>query len=635
MNIQVFAFLLFLLSPNDASRATEQQCMLNYFSKIEELERQISNLKRNLCNCNSRVLSIEQLDLANKLSQVSLLTDQLSTMASVIIELKSNLTKAQTDINKMNQNLTALQVEGGPIDEVFGRLDLLEKDMNMREELAGQNFTRVKALEEDLTLVKDNVDFIELNFTRRMSSSDSKINYLEANFTRVEVVERSATYLKENLTRIDVLEENVDNLESNLTRISLLENNLTRVNLLEDKWVLLEQNFTRVDLVEEELIRVTVLEREVNLLEQNLTRVDKLEDGVGLLEANLTRVGVLEDAVGVLDNNPTRIDLLESNLTRVKVLEEEIDLLEQNMTRVNFLEDAVDLLEQNLTRVDQLEHNLTRVSILEDRVNLLESNLSRTSTLERNVDRLEQNLTRVDLLEQNLTRVDLLESKSTDNSYSIKLVQGLGSANCKDLYDLGAKEDGVYLANLSPGSRSMYCDMSDGGWTVIQHRFDGSVDFAQNFSQYQQGFGSVEGEFWFGLENMYLMTRNGSWELKVDIESFDGDSAYAHYSEFKISEGTGYILTVSGYSGTAGDSLDYNNGQKFTTLDFDQDSWSSGSCAETREGAWWFNSCTFTNLNAFVYGEMLFKNNVMFWQPFKLYDPMKTTVMKIRPVYTA
>lgn len=60
------------------------------------------------------------------------------------------------------------------------------------------------------------------------------------------------------------------------------------------------------------------------------------------------------------------------------------------------------------------------------------------------------------------------------------------------------------------------------------------------------------------------------------------EKAYAYYSEFSVgSEMEGYSLKVlSGYNGTAGDSLRYHAGSKFSTQDVDQDLWSEGSCAQ-------------------------------------------------------
>jgi len=50
------------------------------------------------------------------------------------------------------------------------------------------------------------------------------------------------------------------------------------------------------------------------------------------------------------------------------------------------------------------------------------------------------------------------------------------------------------------------------GWTVIQTRLDGSVDFFRNWTSYVDGFGFVTGELWFGknlqLNYLYL---SSSW----------------------------------------------------------------------------------------------------------------------------
>jgi ficolin len=56
-----------------------------------------------------------------------------------------------------------------------------------------------------------------------------------------------------------------------------------------------------------------------------------------------------------------------------------------------------------------------------------------------------------------------------------------------------------------------------------------------------------------GLEMMHILTAKRLYELRVDLERFNGDRAYAKYSTFSVgAEVTKYKLNVGGYSGTAG-----------------------------------------------------------------------------------
>ena len=174
--------------------------------------------------------------------------------------------------------------------------------------------------------------------------------------------------------------------------------------------------------------------------------------------------------------------------------------------------------------------------------------------------------------------------------------------DCKDALTQGQTTSGVYT--LKPDSQTAfqtYCDMDTdgGGWTVFQRRKDGSVDFYCYWTDYQQGFGNISGEFWLGLDKIHRLTPTAT-QLRIDMQDFDGNSHYAQYSSFSVGDSVSkYTLSVSGYSGTAGDSLTgVHDGSKFATREQDNDPHTRDRCARKYKGAWWYGSgCHSSNLN--------------------------------------
>ncbi|KFB44840.1 AGAP011197-PA-like protein [Anopheles sinensis] len=70
----------------------------------------------------------------------------------------------------------------------------------------------------------------------------------------------------------------------------------------------------------------------------------------------------------------------------------------------------------------------------------------------------------------------------------------------KSCKEAPANMSGVYWIQLSGNSFPFeaFCEQNSfgGGWLVIQYRFDGSLDFYRNWTEYQQGFGNINKEFW-------------------------------------------------------------------------------------------------------------------------------------------
>ncbi len=84
--------------------------------------------------------------------------------------------------------------------------------------------------------------------------------------------------------------------------------------------------------------------------------------------------------------------------------------------------------------------------------------------------------------------------------------------------------------------------------------------------------------------------------------------------------------------GTAGDSLTYNNGMKFSTYNRDNDKDGGGNCAVTWKGAWWYYNCHISNLNGLYLGAASRSEQGTNWQKWKNDGrSMKKIEMKIRP----
>uniref|UniRef100_A0A1X7UM32 Fibrinogen C-terminal domain-containing protein n=1 Tax=Amphimedon queenslandica TaxID=400682 RepID=A0A1X7UM32_AMPQE len=205
-------------------------------------------------------------------------------------------------------------------------------------------------------------------------------------------------------------------------------------------------------------------------------------------------------------------------------------------------------------------------------------------------------------------------------------------SDCKSLFEDGKNVSGVYTVNPDGAPFEVYCDMETdgGGWTVFQRRQDGSVYFYRNWTNYKNGFGNFTGEFWLGLSKIHRLTKEGSDTLRVDLEDFDGNTAYAKFSTFSIGdESTDYTLTAEGYSGTAGNSLFWHNGRRFSTYDNDNDL-SSSNCAQRKSGAWWYWDCERANLNGLYYTTQVNSGKAITWQHWRGYNSLKFSEMKTR-----
>ena len=196
--------------------------------------------------------------------------------------------------------------------------------------------------------------------------------------------------------------------------------------------------------------------------------------------------------------------------------------------------------------------------------------------------------------------------------------------SCCELRNLLAS--GVYKTSRGTFDKTAetYCDMATGGggWIVIQRNKKGSsVNFNRAWADYEKGFGDLNTEFWYGLDEIHCLTQRGSWEMRLDYQNADSTWSYLHYNYFSVGSAKDeYPLSATGFTGVGTNWLSYNSasnahGMKFSTSDNDNDR-NSGNCASSQKHGWWHNSCTYVGINN--------------QQPY-VHTNVLATEMKIRP----
>lgn len=304
------------------------------------------------------------------------------------------------------------------------------------------------------------------------------------------------------------------------------------------------------------------------------------------------------------------------------------------------------------TKVDQLQTSGNKLAAgLEAVAGEVEENSGRLAVVAETSKRLTQDLAEMDdqltkKVGANAERLDELSAAQRMLSTALVNIQQAGGGasdldavykptSCADVkvYD---KDDGAHTLTVNNKSIQVYCEQTSGpgGWAVIQRRVDGKVDFYRNWADYKTGFGSLEHEFWLGLDSIYQLTSSGKHSLRVDLQDWDNSTAYAEYEDFSIgSADVDFPLHISGYSGDAGDGMVAHhdlNTMRFSTIDRDNDA-RADACTRVCHGAWWYNDCTFANPNGRYILDGRVSYEGIYWFYWKNdYRSLKTVEMKIR-----
>ncbi|XP_069568674.1 angiopoietin-related protein 4 [Brachyistius frenatus] len=216
-------------------------------------------------------------------------------------------------------------------------------------------------------------------------------------------------------------------------------------------------------------------------------------------------------------------------------------------------------------------------------------------------------------------------------------------SDCHELFLRGETTSGVYIVQpINSEPFKVFCEMTtDGGWTVVQRRQDGSVDFDQLWQAYEKGFGSLNGEFWLGLEKIHSIAKDGGYILDIKLSDW-GDDLVSVRLPFQLGgEESKYSLRISevGTFSTLETSLgtDATSDLPFSTRDQDNDQKIDTNCAKHLSGGWWFSNCGRSNLNGRYFQspppkQRHQRKQGIFWKTWRgRYYPLKSSRMMIAP----
>ncbi|XP_061099200.1 angiopoietin-related protein 3-like [Conger conger] len=277
--------------------------------------------------------------------------------------------------------------------------------------------------------------------------------------------------------------------------------------------------------------------------------------------------------------------------SKVGSLEEKLSGLSQSLPNAQQLGDIAQLKEvisaqeKSITALlkevkgqhEQLNFQRNKIKVLEERLN--------SEAFQETEDKVSNSTPEVSSLEY-------LAMNSTNSSVDMNDLP----EDCSHAFTRGERNSGVYP--IKPNQSEpfyVYCQMTaDGGFTVIQNRQDGSVDFDQTWEEYENGFGNLEKEFWLGLKKIYAIASQGSSVLQIELEDWKQGRHSFEYNFTLEGPASHYMLSLTQVSGDLPDAMT-NLTASFSTKD--RNNKEDSSCAHNFTGGWWFNACEGTNLN--------------------------------------
>lgn len=307
---------------------------------------------------------------------------------------------------------------------------------------------------------------------------------------------------------------------------------------------------------------------------------DLTSNGTEIVQCNNEELNKMDLEIKELQKNMSQLEvLIKEGVQNIELL----DLCKANATKSD--KANADIITELKNQVSELKLSLeTQKTNLETQTNKSVTNEKLVAESQKEIAAKEAKIKELQtqLEEQSKKTISSIAEESNDDKLPSSCISYGNATGVLKIKVPGLAAFDALCDNATAGP----------GWTIIQRRINGSENFNRSWSEYSDGFGSHEGEFFLGLQKIHRLTMDQRHELYIKMENFEGIIEFAKYDQFAVASESDHfkLLSLGKFSGNATeDHLSPLIYSKFSTSDRVND-----ACAATRQGGWWFQDCSQT-----------------------------------------
>ncbi|KAI8033319.1 angiopoietin-2-like [Drosophila gunungcola] len=465
------------------------------------------------------------------------------------------------------------------VTDLQSQLDTAKGEIERNEESLDSKNIEILDKTENIEVLQKEIDDLRNSKNEEIEKKNENIQVL------LQIKQNQTELLQDKDYQIGKMTKTIEDLNENLGIANGKIKNLTeKGETLTKSLENLKKNKEIVDSKYKELVNHS--ERSDKTIKAKDAQISELNKNLGVREGIITKnITDMQSSLDSANNNiKKKVDLINAqNNEIIQIKRNQTELLQEKDYQIGKMTKTIEDLNDNIDIKNEENKNLTQEvkTLTEDLVDLW--SMLQTA--------------KYDLESKDKQIADLEKRESSAWGQMVAVTNELRECNRAETCPRWGLYGTHKLKLRGIDTFEVPCNAS--GWMTIQRRYDGSVNFNRNWTDYKYGFGPIAGEFFIGLEKLHVLTAAQRYELSVKLgNTTTGRIGYAHYEHFQIgSEKELYELKSLGkFSGSVEDRLRDSVKQKFSTYDQFNSRYIK-NCASDGNGGWWYDDCCECSLN--------------------------------------